>query len=84
MRLRLERLGKSICKGPLVDHGLLETPWPLGVTRMVDSSTAHQLLAKYPSMFKTIETADKILEKTKERPKNKVYEDKIDRPKGIK
>lgn len=85
MKLRLDRLGKAVCKGPLIDHGLLMgNPWAIGETRTVDDTVAHQLLAKYPGMFKTMKTADRILEKTKERPKNKVYEDKIQRPKGVK
>ena len=84
MKLKLEKMGKAICSGPLVDHGLLETPWPIGAVRVIDDLIAHQLLGKYPDMFRAYKGEDKILTKVREKPKNKVYEDKIIGPKGVK
>lgn len=83
MKLKLLRLGKAVCKGPLVDHGLMpKNPWPIGEARVIDDTVAHRLLAKYPSMFKAMKTEDKIFDKMGETPKNKMHEDKILRPKG--
>lgn len=84
MKIKLDRMGKSYCKGPLVCHGLIERPWPIGDTRVIDDSIAHQILSKFPGLFSTVGQSEILLEKIKEKPKNKVYEDKIDRPKGIK
>jgi len=85
MKLKLERLGKAVCKGPLVDPGLLKEPWHIGEIRSVDESLAHQLLAKYPGLFKKMRAEDKILEKVQKPKKNEnPYEDKIMRPKGVK
>ena len=84
MKLKLLRLGKSYCKGPLNDHGLLETPWQIGEERVVDDTMAHALMAKYPTLFRMVKSEDKVFDKVGKKPKNKVYEDKLDRPKGIK
>lgn len=82
------RLGKAVCKGPLIDHGLLEWPWQINESRTVDDSVAHQLLAKYPGLFKHQKHEDRIFDKMTTQPRikpdKKPYEDKIQRPKGVK
>lgn len=83
MKLKLLRLGKAVCKGPLVDPVLMpKHPWPIGQARVIDDSIAHQLLAKYPAMFRVMRAEDRILDKMGEKPKNKLQEDTILRPKG--
>jgi len=83
-RLTLERMGKSLCSGPLIDWGLLEEPWPVGVTKDVEDLKAAQLMAKYGSMFKKTIASEKIFDKVGKKPKNKLYEDKIIKPSGVK
>lgn len=83
MRLKLTRLGKAVCKGPLVDHGLLPIPWEINETRTIDDSLSHQLLAKYPGLFKQMRSEDRVFDKMKP-TRDKEIQDKIHRPKGVK
>lgn len=84
MRLKLLRMGKSICKGPLVDTVLIHPPWQIGEARTVDDEVAHQLLAKYPGMFQDQKSKDLPFAKMRASKIEKPYKDKIQRPKGVK
>jgi len=84
MKLKLDRMGKAYCKGPLYDYALLDGGWAIGDTKQVPDERGYQLLAKYPGLFRQMKSEDKIVEQMNTKPKNKVYEDKIISPEGVK
>ena len=77
-------MGKAYCKGPVFDYALLDAGWAIGEIKQVADEKGYQLLAKYPGMFRKMASDSEVLEKINTKPKNKVYEDKIISPKGVK
>ena len=82
--LKLLKMGKPNVSGPLNDIALLGCkPWHVLETRKVKDEVAFNLLAKYPKMFQEIKDDELGLAKVK-KPKSKLYENKITKPKGVK
>ena len=85
MRVVLKKMGKSLCKGPLIDHGLFPgAPWHVGEERSIKDSLAVQILAKYPDCFKNMGPEEKVISKFKAKDKLTETKEKIVRPKGVK